>query len=87
MSDVLESPYLTSPEVCQYLRISKPTLDRYVADGLIEFYTLPGGQRRFDLDAVKATLTPATIASERAARMRRAVAVNRGEMTAAEASA
>lgn len=42
------SDLLNSEEVCQLLRVSRPTLHRYVKNGTLKPKRLPGGRLRFD---------------------------------------
>jgi excisionase family DNA binding protein len=38
---------ITSAETCEYLKISRPTLHRYVRRKLLNPFRLPGGRLRF----------------------------------------
>lgn len=55
---VEEQIWYTVKEACEYLRISKPTLYRYCKDGLLAYYSLPGGGRRFKKEDLDALLEP-----------------------------
>jgi len=47
------NPWMNTYEACQYLRISKPTIYRWIQAGLLKFKRTPGGELRFrrsDLD-------------------------------------
>lgn len=46
-SDVIEDDLITSAETCDLLRISRPTLHRYVRQKHLQPKRLPGGQLRF----------------------------------------
>lgn len=51
----IESPYLTTREATAYLKISEPTVHRWVKEGILKPRRLPGGNLRFrrsDLDDV-----------------------------------
>ncbi len=52
----MTDPWLTLEEAAAYLKVSKPTIYRFCAEGCLPFYKLAGtGQRRFkgaDLDAL-----------------------------------
>ena len=52
------SNLLTSAEVQAQLRISEPTLRRWVSRGLIPTYKTPTGTLRFKADDVDALLRP-----------------------------
>ena len=49
---------LTSSEVQSQLRISEPTLRRWVSLGLIPTYKTPTGHLRFKAEDVEAALSP-----------------------------
>ncbi len=52
----MTDPWLTLEEAAAYLKVSKPTIYRFCAEGCLPFYKLAGtGQRRFkhaDLEAL-----------------------------------
>jgi excisionase family DNA binding protein len=52
-------PYLTPAETMSALRISRSTLDRYVASGALKPVRLPSGHRRFPASKVEAILSRA----------------------------
>lgn len=57
MSDTED--WLTLEEAAQYLKVSKQTIYRYCAEGVLPFYKLAGtGQRRFKRRELNALLTP-----------------------------
>ena len=60
--------WLTLEEAAAYLKVSKPTIYRFCAEGCLPFYKLAGtGQRRFkyaDLDALLVPGHPAEIRAE-----------------------
>lgn len=49
---------MTTPEVLAELRISDPTLRRWIALGLIPAYKTPTGTLRFKAEDVRALLQP-----------------------------
>ena len=52
-----EAPdYLRSAEVMELARISRRTLDRWTADGILPVIKRPGMQRRYRRDAVERLL-------------------------------
>ena len=57
--------WLTLDEAAAYLKVSKPTIYRFCAEGCLPFYKLAGtGQRRFkyaDLDALLVPGHPAEV--------------------------
>ena len=55
------APMLTTAQVCEWLSISRRTLQRYVADGSLLAIELPGGHWRFFADEVKAFLAQRVI--------------------------
>ena len=51
--------WLTLEEAAAYLKVSKPTIYRFCAEGCLPFYKLAGtGQRRFKRDDLDALLVP-----------------------------
>ena len=51
--------WLTLEEAAAYLKVSKPTIYRFCAEGCLPFYKLAGtGQRRFKRDDLDALLIP-----------------------------
>ena len=60
--------WLTLEEAAAYLKVSKPTIYRFCAEGCLPFYKLAGtGQRRFkyaDLDALLVPGHPADIQAD-----------------------
>lgn len=62
--------WLTLEEAAAYLKVSKPTIYRFCAEGCLPFYKLAGtGQRRFkyaDLDALLVPGHPAEVQAEAA---------------------
>jgi excisionase family DNA binding protein len=52
----VQDPLLTSAETCEALKISRPTLHRYVRQKRILPRRLPGGQLRFNQSEVLALL-------------------------------
>ena len=63
--------WLTLEEAAAYLKVSKPTIYRFCAEGCLPFYKLAGtGQRRFkgtDLDALLVLGQPSGRLTERTA--------------------
>lgn len=54
-----ESPWLTRTETAQHLRVSPPTVDRWVREGRLTRYKLAGQQSvRFLRADVEALVTP-----------------------------
>lgn len=57
------SPWMNRQEAAEYLRISPPSLDRWMREGRVKFYKAAGQRsvrfRRDDLDAVMEVQTPA----------------------------
>jgi excisionase family DNA binding protein len=51
-----QEPVITSAETCDLLRISRPTLHRYVRQKRLLPFRLPGGQLRFKRSEVLALL-------------------------------
>ena len=51
--------WLTLEDAAGYLKVSKPTIYRFCAEGCLPFYKLAGtGQRRFKRSDLDALLTP-----------------------------
>lgn len=48
----LQDPLITSAETCDLIRISRPTLHRYVRQGRLSPKRLPGGRLRFQRSEV-----------------------------------
>lgn len=44
--------FLSTKEACEFLKVSKVTLDRWCAEGIIPFYR-PSGKRLFNVDELK----------------------------------
>jgi len=70
-ADPLTDKWLTLDEAASYLKVSKPSLYRFCADGRLPFFKLAGtGGRRFrraDLDALLEPGHAGAVADERAA--------------------
>lgn len=66
---VADDEWMTITGATAYLKVSRPTLYRWMTDGLLPFYTLPSDSgRRFKRSDLDALLTPGSPSAERETR-------------------
>ena len=55
-SDPSTTPWLTTDEAAEYLRVTRSTLYRWAAEGCLKYFESPGGHRRYRVEDCDAAL-------------------------------